>query len=142
MMISRPQQGTQRRAHWSEDAACGQKPNLADDPDSLKQLCQYCPVIDECLEDAMSDSSLVGIWGGTTERQRHKIRSARKDHVDDPSLSPRVTARIARDRRVVELRHRGAGSNQIAEAIGITPRTVRRVLKAALDGQAEEADHA
>lgn len=137
MMISQPRQDTQQRAHWSEDAACGQKPNLADDPDSLKQLCQYCPVINECFEDAMSDSSLVGIWGGTTERQRSRIRSARKDHVDDPSLSPRVAARIARDRRVVELHHRGAESNQIAEAIGIAPRTVRRVLKAALDKQAD-----
>ena len=40
-----------------------------------KALCFRCPYRMRCLEYAINDSSLQGIWGGTTERQRRTIRS-------------------------------------------------------------------
>jgi len=35
-----------------------------------KQICRTCPVVNDCIVYAMSFSprSLIGIWGGTTER--------------------------------------------------------------------------
>lgn len=38
-----------------------------------KQICRRCPVITECLTEALTDGSLVGIWGGTTQVERRKI---------------------------------------------------------------------
>ena len=40
--------------------------------------CAGCPVRQQCLEYALADPSLVGLWGGTTERERRTIRRARR----------------------------------------------------------------
>ena len=40
-----------------------------------KAICSKCPYKFRCLEYAVNDPSLHGIWGGTTERQRRTIRS-------------------------------------------------------------------
>lgn len=42
-----------------------------------KSLCQKCPWIEECLEFALHHD-VVGIWGGTTEKERAKLRRERK----------------------------------------------------------------
>lgn len=42
-----------------------------------RQVCARCPVQDECLEYALLAGERFGIWGGTSERQRRKIRRAR-----------------------------------------------------------------
>ena len=36
--------------------------------------CGRCPVRQECLEHALADPSLVGVWGGTTEAERRRLR--------------------------------------------------------------------
>jgi WhiB family redox-sensing transcriptional regulator len=68
-----------RRPEWHRSAACrgvgadafvvskGRGP-------SRRQLCEECPVRQECLETAVADSDLVGLWGGTTERERRAMR--------------------------------------------------------------------
>ncbi len=38
------------------------------------RLCRECPVMPECLEFALADPRLHGIWGGTTGEERHRIR--------------------------------------------------------------------
>lgn len=44
-----------------------------------KAVCGRCAVRDACLEVALADKSLEGIWGGQTEDERKTIRrSARK----------------------------------------------------------------
>lgn len=43
-----------------------------------KAICAKCPYRMQCLEYAINDPSLLGIWGGTTERQRRTIRSEKK----------------------------------------------------------------
>jgi WhiB family transcriptional regulator, redox-sensing transcriptional regulator len=43
-----------------------------------KRVCASCPVREECLEWALAqDSYLVGIWGGTSQRERHRLRAER-----------------------------------------------------------------
>ncbi|TDD08103.1 WhiB family transcriptional regulator [Saccharopolyspora terrae] len=40
-------------------------------------ICERCPVLEACREKAVLHGEL-GIWGGTTETQREKIRAARR----------------------------------------------------------------
>lgn len=42
-----------------------------------RELCEGCPVEQECLEVALADPDLVGLWGNTTEaEQRERWRRA------------------------------------------------------------------
>jgi WhiB family redox-sensing transcriptional regulator len=69
------------RPSWHERAACrgdgaerfirGPK---AQYDEALLTLCRDCPVRQECLEAALADPDLQGLWGGTTERERREIR--------------------------------------------------------------------
>lgn len=45
---------------------------------NAKQLCKTCPVRMQCLEYAMSNSDLQGIWGGLTPKERQGMRRKRK----------------------------------------------------------------
>lgn len=40
-----------------------------------KQVCFECPYRARCLQYALKDPDLVGIWGGTTEKDRGRIRN-------------------------------------------------------------------
>jgi WhiB family redox-sensing transcriptional regulator len=42
---------------------------------SAKRLCNRCELKPKCLEFALKDPELKGIWGSTTEQQRYKIRN-------------------------------------------------------------------
>lgn len=42
-----------------------------------KKICESCPYKNPCAEYAINDPSLVGIWGGTTDRSRKAIRRER-----------------------------------------------------------------
>jgi WhiB family redox-sensing transcriptional regulator len=44
---------------------------------SRRDLCDECPVRQECLEVALADESLQGLWSGTTEIERRQIRRGR-----------------------------------------------------------------
>jgi WhiB family transcriptional regulator, redox-sensing transcriptional regulator len=41
---------------------------------TAKAICAGCPVEAQCMDYAIANSE-VGVWGGTTERQRNKIRN-------------------------------------------------------------------
>lgn len=73
---------------WRHDAAC-----LTEDPelffpigntgpallqiDAAKAVCQRCPVIDECLQWAMSNGQDSGVWGGMSEDERRALKRRR-----------------------------------------------------------------
>lgn len=70
---------------WRDRAAC-----LGADPDLFfpergghpnapaKAVCGDCPVSDECLAYAVECRITVGVWGGTTDRERRTIRRRRR----------------------------------------------------------------
>jgi WhiB family redox-sensing transcriptional regulator len=69
-------------AAWSEGAKCANAAN----PDAwfpvsearalpvAKALCAGCPVVNDCLAYALERPELEGIWGGTTDAQRARLR--------------------------------------------------------------------
>jgi WhiB family transcriptional regulator, redox-sensing transcriptional regulator len=44
---------------------------------NAKGLCAVCAVRRECLEMALADDELVGLWGGTTSAERSRMRASR-----------------------------------------------------------------
>ncbi len=66
------------RWHWASKGRC-----VSTDPDALfvrgaaqqgaKVICQTCPVIAECLADALDNRTEYGVWGGMTERERRTM---------------------------------------------------------------------
>ena len=39
-------------------------------------ICSSCLVRQQCLDYALANPEMAGMWGGTTERERQKIRAA------------------------------------------------------------------
>jgi WhiB family redox-sensing transcriptional regulator len=74
---------------WVSKARC-----RSTDPDDLfvrgaaqrkaAVICRHCPVITECLADALDNQMEFGVWGGMTERQR---RALLKQHPEVVSWS-------------------------------------------------------
>lgn len=71
---------------WRLDGLCAQS-----DPDhffpelrgvsgarAAKRICGRCPATAECLEHALRTNEQFGVWGGTTEGERRRIRSSRR----------------------------------------------------------------
>lgn len=71
------------RPDWYDRAECRGLPSAwwiserGDDSLNGKEVCGVCPVRAECLEYAVADPSLIGIWGGTSPKQRVAIRRER-----------------------------------------------------------------
>jgi hypothetical protein len=68
----------QLRPEWQHDGLCG--PDLNWWPargDTFKEqlaLCGRCPVRQQCLDYALADPTLEGIWGGTSHKARKQMR--------------------------------------------------------------------
>jgi WhiB family redox-sensing transcriptional regulator len=68
--------------HWAEKGACRRlSPDIFfDDTDgdfpniTAATACGHCMIQLECLNWAMRTKEKYGIWGGTTPRQREKLR--------------------------------------------------------------------
>ena len=71
---------------WQESALCSQT-----DPDAFfpergsttttqdaLAVCANCEVVAECLEYALENDEQFGVWGGTTEHQRRRMRPRRQ----------------------------------------------------------------
>jgi WhiB family redox-sensing transcriptional regulator len=75
--------GSARAAGGLQTDWAGQGRCLGNDPDALfvrgaaqqnaKIICQKCPVIAECLADALDNRTEFGVWGGMTERERRAM---------------------------------------------------------------------
>ncbi len=44
-----------------------------------KRICGDCAVKDECLEYALDNRERFGVWGGTSERERRRLRRERRE---------------------------------------------------------------
>ena len=78
------------RPKWQTLAACIGKPEFFFDDmkrtqvSKAKKICSTCPVIDECLEYAISADEF-GVWGGKTMNERRQMRRLRKKQVKGES---------------------------------------------------------
>jgi WhiB family redox-sensing transcriptional regulator len=72
---------------WRDDAACRDtSPDLffpvgttgaaIRQIEDAKQVCFQCTVRPECLEFALTTNQDSGVWGGTDEEERRKLRRA------------------------------------------------------------------
>ena len=65
---------------WMQTGACREEdpdlffPERGGDFAAPKEVCARCDVKDECLTYAMDNHIQFGIWGGTSERERRKLR--------------------------------------------------------------------
>ncbi|MFM8846585.1 MAG: WhiB family transcriptional regulator [Actinomycetota bacterium] len=53
-------------------------PETDEEADIAKNICATCDVRVACLEHALSSREKVGVWGGTTERERRRIIRQRR----------------------------------------------------------------
>ncbi|MFI8696617.1 WhiB family transcriptional regulator [Dietzia maris] len=70
---------------WRDNAACIGHEDLfysAEDEskgerrrkeEKAKTVCAACPVFETCRQFAMDSKELYGVWGGTTESERHAM---------------------------------------------------------------------
>ena len=71
-----------QRPAWQLRAACrGRGVEEFFPPDGSSRvrasvMCGRCPVAKECLDYALEHPSLKGVWAGTSERGRHRMRVA------------------------------------------------------------------
>jgi WhiB family redox-sensing transcriptional regulator len=71
-----------QRPEWHKRAACrGKGVDEFFPPEGSSRIrgaiqCARCPVAKECLEYALDQPSLKGVWAGTSERARHGMRAA------------------------------------------------------------------
>lgn len=82
---------------WRYEGLCRQvDPELffpekgQDTTKAAKRVCAECPVLAQCLEQALIKGERFGVWGGKTERERRKLRAPAKTgrprkHAFEPS---------------------------------------------------------
>ncbi len=68
---------------WHEAALCAQTdpevffPEKGGSTRAAKATCRVCPVAAECLAWALEHDERFGIWGGTSERDRRRLKAER-----------------------------------------------------------------
>lgn len=127
---------------WMDAAACPGKDDLffktgpRPDYTDAAALCAGCPVLDQCRQDLLAGE--VHVW------QVHGYRAGlepreRKDRLR--AMGRRNAESMARRREALALQVEGRSLNESARILGVTARTVSRLLvqaKAEL-AEAEEA---
>lgn len=75
------------RPEWQKQGACREAPDAGiffpspGDTESLrsaKKMCGECPVVQQCLEYALSNNERYGIWGGKSTRERLLMLRAKR----------------------------------------------------------------
>lgn len=67
---------------WRDDALCQQTDPEAFFPEKggstrdAKRICASCEVRSQCLQYALANEERFGIWGGLSERERRKLKTA------------------------------------------------------------------
>jgi len=71
-----------QRPAWQRRGACRGAgtapffPRRGEDVRPAKALCAACVVRSDCLDYALADPDLAGIWGGMSERERARLSRA------------------------------------------------------------------
>jgi WhiB family redox-sensing transcriptional regulator len=72
---------------WRVNAACrdtdpdlffpiGSTGSAIEQIDAAKRVCRQCPAQAACLEFALATNQEAGVWGGSSEEERRKLRKA------------------------------------------------------------------
>jgi WhiB family redox-sensing transcriptional regulator len=78
------------RVNWRDSAVCrhvdpdlffpvGTTGPALHQIDEAKRICGTCPVRAACLDWALAHGTSSGVWGGTTEEERHALRRSLAD---------------------------------------------------------------
>jgi WhiB family redox-sensing transcriptional regulator len=122
-------------ARWRELAACrGADLNLffpgrGETAGPARQACAQCPVRQQCLEYAVSNRIVCGIWGGLTGPERRALQS---DWLR--------AARQDRDEAILAADAAGLTAEAIARAFGLSGMTVTRIARSGNRGGRAEPD--
>lgn len=54
-------------------------PDQGQSLEPARRICADCAVRDECLEYALDNRERFGVWGGTSERERRRLRRDRRE---------------------------------------------------------------
>jgi WhiB family transcriptional regulator, redox-sensing transcriptional regulator len=117
-------------ARWRELAACRGAdlglffPERGESAGPAREACAACPVRQPCLDYAITNRIVHGIWGGLTERERRALRSrwVRTD-------------RRERDEAVAAASAAGYTKAAIGRAFGLAHTSVSRSLSRDSDRQ-------
>ena len=115
-------------ARWRELAACRGIdldvffPGRGESAGPARQVCAQCPVRQPCLDYAITNRIVYGIWGGLTERERRAlqsrlVRASRRD----------------RDRAVLAAVAAGYTAEAIGRSFGLSRTSVTRIARAGND---------
>jgi WhiB family transcriptional regulator, redox-sensing transcriptional regulator len=122
-------------ARWREQAACrGADLNLffpgrGESAGPARRICTQCPVRQQCLEFAVSNRTVYGIWGGLTGPERRALQS---DWLH--------TARRHRDEAIRAADAAGLTAEAIARSFGLSRMTVTRIARSGNQGGRAEPE--
>jgi WhiB family redox-sensing transcriptional regulator len=127
--------GLRAAARWRERAACrGARievffPGRGETAGPARQACALCPVCQQCLEFAVSNRIVYGIWGGLTGPERRELqsdwlRAARRD----------------RDGAIRAADAAGFTTEAIGHSFGLSRMTVTRIVRRGNRGARAEPD--
>ncbi|MGH3189654.1 MAG: WhiB family transcriptional regulator [Streptosporangiaceae bacterium] len=108
---------------WRYRAACRGAdlavffPGRGESAGPARRICAECPVRQPCLDYALSNGIVHGIWGGLTERDRRSLRSLRAG-----------ADRRDRDEAILAAAAAGSTKAAIGRAFSLTATSVTRVL--------------
>jgi len=120
-------------ARWRELAACrGADLNLffperGESAGAARQVCAACPVRQACLDYAISNRIVHGVWGGLTERERRALRSGWVR-----------ASRRDRDLAVLAAVAAGYTAEAIGRSFGLSRTSVTRIARIGHDAERPE----
>jgi WhiB family redox-sensing transcriptional regulator len=71
--------GRSRVAEWAHRGNCAAYPAehmhvQGAAQNEVKRICRGCPVVVDCLVEALDNDIEWGVWGGLTERERRRLK--------------------------------------------------------------------
>lgn len=77
IFLSRPEFYEQANCHGVDPSLFFPERGSSSEP--AKAVCRGCEVRSECLSLALESNERFGVWGGMSERERRRVRSARRN---------------------------------------------------------------
>jgi WhiB family transcriptional regulator, redox-sensing transcriptional regulator len=111
-------------ARWRELAACRSTdlevffPERGESAEPARRICAACPVRQACLDYAITNRIVHGIWGGLTERERRALRSGWVR-----------ASRRERDRAILAAEAAGYTAAAISRSFGMSRTSVTRIVR-------------